>query len=178
MLDECVSELNRRRKVQKDAEQHTHTVSRFTRTSTTKRIPSWNCLAHVGSWGSLDEDGIAERMQAGGPWGGPSLHKLKQRCDRHDGSDSDSGAENMEPGNLSWTRVGGPLMKSASALKFVFEQDNDEGSAECLHMIPVPVPSDGGHCGDMGSGFAITSPNKSSQVSTCAIRYLQVREKQ
>ncbi|CAM6099233.1 unnamed protein product [Calypogeia fissa] len=157
MLDECVSELHRRRKAQKEAEQ-LREGKRMPRQNTTKRIPSWNCLAHVGSWGSLDDEGLSDQMQAGGPWGGPSVHKLKPA--NLDGSDSDSGTENFESSNLSWTRVGGPLMKSASAQKFVSGNETDGDFAEYTHMATAPY--DSGDGGDVGSGYAST-PTRSGQ---------------
>ncbi|KAL2629731.1 hypothetical protein R1flu_014417 [Riccia fluitans] len=130
MLDECVSELNRRRKAQKDAQRAAQVSNTgFTR-STTKRIPSWNCLARESSWGSLDEDGMESGMQPGGPWGGPSLRKLRPVRNSYDGSDSDSGTENMELNNLSWTRTGGPLMRTASALKFILGHESDGNALE------------------------------------------------
>ncbi|KAG6552791.1 hypothetical protein Mapa_005739 [Marchantia paleacea] len=130
MLDECVSELNRRRKAQKDAQRAQHASNAALTRSTTKRIPSWNCLARESSWGSLDEDGMEAAMQPGGPWGGPSLRKLRPNRNNYDGSDSDSGTENMELNNLSWTRTGGPLMRTASALKFISGHEGDGNVSE------------------------------------------------
>lgn len=164
MLDECVSELHRRRKAQKEQEQFTREGKKMTRQSTAKRIPSWNCLAHAGSWGSLDEEGIiSDQMQAGGPWGGPSVYKLKPAYNSHDGSDSDSGTENFDSSNLSWTRVGGPLMKSASAQRFVSGNETDGDSPEFTHLSTAP--HDSGDGGDVGSGYAST-PTRSSQPQT------------
>ncbi|KAL3687933.1 hypothetical protein R1sor_014242 [Riccia sorocarpa] len=131
MLDECVSELNRRRKAQKDAQRAAHASNAVFSRTTTKRIPSWNCLARESSWGSLDEDGMMEQgMQQGGPWGGPSLRKLRPVRSSHDGSDSDSGTESMEFNNISWTRTGGPLMRTASALKFILGHESDGNGSE------------------------------------------------
>ncbi|KAL2629364.1 hypothetical protein R1flu_014050 [Riccia fluitans] len=114
MLDECVSELNRRRKAQLAAKASSTALSR----STTKRIPSWNCLARESSWGSLDEDfNIESGIQPGGPWGGPSSRRLRTGRSNQEGSDSET--ENMELNNLSWTRSGGPFMRTASAQRFI-----------------------------------------------------------
>jgi hypothetical protein len=129
MLDECVSELNCRRKIQRQAERNSTAqshggIGRFS--SATKRIPSWNNMARESSWGSLEEEGIEAALQLGGPWGGPSLRKLRPVRVNHDGSDSD---DNMD--QLSWTRVGGPLMRTASAAKFImcYDGEGDGGTA-------------------------------------------------
>ncbi|KAJ7559305.1 hypothetical protein O6H91_04G078800 [Diphasiastrum complanatum] len=129
MLDECVAELNRRRKAQKEAEKNAaHPTTILGRVSATKRIPSWNCIARENSWGSLDDDSIDGSLQSGGPWGGPSVRKLRP-VHNLDGSDSDSGTETTELSNLSWTKAGGPLMRTASAAKFVlfYEGSLDTG---------------------------------------------------
>ncbi|XP_024522797.1 triacylglycerol lipase SDP1 isoform X1 [Selaginella moellendorffii] len=142
MLDECVAELSRRRKAQRDAERNSaHAPGVFSsRFSATKRIPSWNCLARESSWGSLDEDSIEGTLQAGGPWGGPSLRRLRPMRHNHDGSDSDSGAEEFS--NLSWTKAGGPLMRTASAAKFLMslESDADSGQAAKEEAAPRSNP--------------------------------------
>ncbi len=119
MLDECVSELNRRRKIQRQAERHSTAQAHGgmgRSSSATKRIPSWNNMARENSWGSMDEEGMDTALQLGGPWGGPSLRKLRPVRISHDGSDSD---DSMDFSQLSWTRVGGPLMRTASAAKFI-----------------------------------------------------------
>eukprot|EP01018_Ginkgo_biloba_P022737 Gb_39942 [translate_table: standard] len=118
VLDECVSFLNRMRRQKKHTErtalQGTGNVVRF---NAAKRIPSWNCMARESSWGSLDEDGLIESVShQGGPWGGPSGRTLRFARNTHDGSDSES--ENADL-NVSWTRIGGPLMRTASATKFI-----------------------------------------------------------
>jgi TAG lipase/steryl ester hydrolase/phospholipase A2/LPA acyltransferase len=92
MLDECVSELNRRRKIQRQAERHSTAQAHGgmgRSSSATKRIPSWNNMARENSWGSMDEEGMDTALQLGGPWGGPSLRKLRPVRISHDGSDSD-----------------------------------------------------------------------------------------
>lgn len=118
MLDECVSELNRRRKLAKEAERHGDNSKSGRFTLGTKRIPSWNCMARESSWGSLDEDGMQDAIQ-NGPWAGPMYAYRRNKFSRgnHDGSDSDSGTDNAELNQLSWTKAGGPLMRTASAAR-------------------------------------------------------------
>eukprot|EP00270_Netrium_digitus_P008652 TRINITY_DN2598_c0_g1_i5.p1 TRINITY_DN2598_c0_g1~~TRINITY_DN2598_c0_g1_i5.p1 ORF type:complete len:1063 (-),score=242.22 TRINITY_DN2598_c0_g1_i5:254-3442(-) len=100
MLDQCVSELNHRRKVMMN-NHSTHggysvmgggggtgwgqsvggEGSRNGRLPGTKRIPSWNCLARESTWGCMDEDGMQDNAAVavlnnfslsahGGPWSG------------------------------------------------------------------------------------------------------------
>ncbi|GLJ36707.1 hypothetical protein SUGI_0738730 [Cryptomeria japonica] len=118
VLDECVSFLNRLRKQKRQTErsspQGTSSMMRF---SAAKRIPSWNVMARETSWGSLDEEGVIESgNHQGGPWGGPSWRTLRFARNNPNGSDSES--ENVDS-NVSWTRVGGPLMRTASATTFI-----------------------------------------------------------
>ncbi|MCO5600954.1 hypothetical protein L7F22_055071 [Adiantum nelumboides] len=125
MLDECVSELNRRRRMKRNLERTSLQMSgSTTRSSGAKRIPSWNCIARESSWGSLDEEVMIEALHAsGGPWAGPSIGTLKSARTYYDGSDSES--ENMDPTHCSWTRAGGPLMRSSSASQFIQEQGGE-----------------------------------------------------
>eukprot|EP01018_Ginkgo_biloba_P030970 Gb_17767 [translate_table: standard] len=124
VLDECVSSLNHRRRVKKKTERPaSQGMGNAMRFNAARRIPSWNCMARENSWGSLDDEGLIESAsQPGGPWGGPSGRTLRFSRSTHDVSDSES--ENMEL-NASWTRVGGPLMRTASATKFIQSFDVD-----------------------------------------------------
>ncbi|VFQ71723.1 unnamed protein product [Cuscuta campestris] len=88
-LDECVAVLNHMRRLKRSAyraaapSSSTYSTGPATRFNASKRIPSWNCMAH-------------ENL--------------------HDGSDSDQ----SECADLnSWTRSGGPLMRTTSADKFI-----------------------------------------------------------
>eukprot|EP00250_Pteridium_aquilinum_P011247 c19935_g2_i1 orf=45-1058(-) len=125
MLDECVSELNRRRRMKRNLERNSLQLSgSTTRSSGAKRIPSWNCIARESSWGSLDEEGMIEALHAsGGPWAGPSIGTLKSSRNYCDGSDSES--ESIDLSHYSWTRAGGPLMRTTSAAQFIQEQGGE-----------------------------------------------------
>lgn len=117
-LDECVAVLNHMRRLKRSAERaaaatssSSHSLAGGTaRFSASKRIPSWNVIARENSTGSLEEDLMADPA-------GPSLPYTRWRTHRcpHDGSDSES--EGPDP--VSWTRSGGPLMRTTSADKFV-----------------------------------------------------------
>lgn len=124
VLDECVSFLNHMRRVKRNAERATSQgMGNALRFNGSKRIPSWNCMERESSWGSLDEDALTEHAaRPGGPWGGPSGRSLKFSRNNHEGSDSESENPDIVP---SWTRIGGPLMRTASATKFIQSFDID-----------------------------------------------------
>ncbi|KAL0736648.1 hypothetical protein Bca4012_012858 [Brassica carinata] len=104
-LDECVAILNHMRRLKRSAERAAsssshHGLASTTRFNASRRIPSWNVLARENSTGSLD-DLVAESN---------NLHASSGR----NLSDSET-----ESGELSsWTRTGGPLMRTASANRF------------------------------------------------------------
>lgn len=128
-LDECVAILNHMRRLKRSAlraaaataQNQAPTFSNPVRFNASKRIPSWNCIARAGSTGSLDEEFLADVaafQQLASPSGGPgsSARHFRGARNTHDGSDSES--EGIDVVN-TWTRSGGPLMRSASANKFV-----------------------------------------------------------
>lgn len=130
-LDECVAILNHMRRLKRSAERaaaasHGHGLP--TKFSASRRIPSWNCIARENSTGSLDDDLLADAAASlhqgvGGTSGAPSPGRnLRTHRSAHDGSDSES--ENVDLN--SWTRSGGPLMRTPSANKFIdFVQNLD-----------------------------------------------------
>ncbi|KAI3772664.1 hypothetical protein L6452_03855 [Arctium lappa] len=116
VLDECVAILNHMRRLKRSAERAaaataTHGLANTPRFNGSKRIPSWNCMARENSTGSLED--LADVPS-------PLHHGLGARNWRlnhhtHDGSDSESETAELN----SWTRSGGPLMRTTSADKFV-----------------------------------------------------------
>ncbi|KAG0583013.1 hypothetical protein KC19_3G102400 [Ceratodon purpureus] len=158
MLDECVTELNRRRKVMREMERSSAIQSHGGNMGR-RRIPSWNHLARENSCGSLDEvDLEGGHGQLGGPWGGPSMRTLRPVRITHDGSDSD---DNLDLNQHSWTRAGGPLMRTASAAKFVMYYDGEIDSLAAT--TPATTPQDqpkGGHdlSGDESDANKIQTP--------------------
>ncbi|KAL3637192.1 mitogen-activated protein kinase tyrosine protein phosphatase sdp1 [Castilleja foliolosa] len=89
---------------------HIPPSSRF---NASKRIPSWNVIARENSTGSLEEDLLADVSRN---W------RTHHKYYAHDGSDSESETADLN----SWTRSGGPLMRTTSADKFVdFVQNLD-----------------------------------------------------
>ncbi|KAH7855044.1 hypothetical protein Vadar_020609 [Vaccinium darrowii] len=116
-LDECVSILNHMRRLKRSAERAAASSHGLVRFHASKRIPSWNCIARENSTGSLDEDVLADVHQ--GVMGSTGSHSTRNsrthRNVHYDGSDSESESADLN----SWTRSGGPLMRTTSADKFV-----------------------------------------------------------
>ncbi|KAL4571726.1 hypothetical protein LXL04_018491 [Taraxacum kok-saghyz] len=122
VLDECVAILNHKRRL-KRSEQRAASLShphphRF---NASKRIPSWNCMARENSTGSLEDlTDTLSPLHHGGT--GRSNWRLS-----HVGDGSDSESETAELN--SWTRSGGPLMRTSSADQFVdFVRDLESDS--------------------------------------------------
>ncbi|XAR69910.1 Triacylglycerol lipase [Bertholletia excelsa] len=121
-LDECLAILNHMRRLKRSADRaaasSSHGLSGSTvRFSASKRIPSWNCIDRENSAGSLEEDVFADvassiHQGVGAPTGG---WNLRIHRNVYDGSDSES--ESVD--HNSWTRSGGPLMRTTSADKFI-----------------------------------------------------------
>lgn len=130
-LDECVAILNHMRKLKRSAERAaaaSHGLSSTVRFNASRRIPSWNCIARENSTGSLEDflaDVAASHHQGGSGSGAHATRNWRTHRSTHDGSDS-------EPENVdlnSWTRSGGPLMRTTSADKFIdFVQNLELGS--------------------------------------------------
>ena len=135
-LDERVAILNHMRRLKRSAERaaaasHGQASSASTlKFSASKRIPSWNCIARENSTGSLEDllvDVASTFHQGVGVAAGTSTGRSlrTQRNLHHDGSDSESESVDLN----SWTRSGGPLMRTTSANKFIdFVQSLDVDS--------------------------------------------------
>ncbi|KAL3357522.1 hypothetical protein AABB24_017973 [Solanum stoloniferum] len=120
-LDECVAILNHMRRLKRSGERAA-AASQGMSSSTVKlnasrRIPSWNCIARENSTGSLEEEFHADpasslhHHNAGRNW------RCNNKNAAHDHHGSDSESESAD--NNSWTRSGGPLMRTTSADKFI-----------------------------------------------------------
>ncbi|XP_076884605.1 triacylglycerol lipase SDP1-like [Bidens hawaiensis] len=107
-LDECVATLNHMRRLKRSAERAaaaSHSASNAVQFNPSKRIPSWNSMARENSTGSLED--LADSVHHGGRnW---RQHRA------HDGSDYEPESAEVS----SWTRSGGPLMRTTSADQFV-----------------------------------------------------------
>ncbi|XP_039146468.1 LOW QUALITY PROTEIN: triacylglycerol lipase SDP1-like [Dioscorea cayenensis subsp. rotundata] len=122
-LDECVALLNHMRRLKRSADRavaaaSSHGLGSTTRFNASRRIPSWNCIARENSSGSLEEDILADTamQQQGTSLIGVSYNRThRAQKFTHDGSDSESESIDLN----SWTRSGGPLMRTESANKFI-----------------------------------------------------------
>lgn len=134
-LDESVALLNHMRRLKRSAERAaaSHGLVNTSRFNASRRIPSWNCIARENSSGSLEEDGLADAAASTqqGPiivGGTSSRNRVSQRIFPN-GSDSESESIDLN----SWTRCGGPLMRTSSANKFIaflhsLDTENDNTS--------------------------------------------------
>ncbi|XP_022966171.1 triacylglycerol lipase SDP1-like [Cucurbita maxima] len=134
-LDECVTILNHMRRLKRSAERAaaaaaaaSHVSPAPVKFSASRRIPSWNCIARENSSGSLEEECLADvsltchQGPSGSIGSGSTGRMLRTHRTMFDGSDSES--ENIDLN--TWTRSGGPLMRTSSANKFIdFVQNLD-----------------------------------------------------
>ncbi|KAI4381531.1 hypothetical protein MLD38_007596 [Melastoma candidum] len=160
-LDECVAVLNQMRRLKRSAERaSTITPSHGlpsgpARFSASRRIPSWNCIARENSTGSLDglmNDATSVMQQGELVFScGRSI-----RTPRTDNSDSES--ENVDLN--SWTRSGGPLMRTASANKFIDFVQNLHVEVDFTKLLsPASSPSPRGR-NPFGRSAMRTSPGR------------------
>lgn len=121
-LDESIAVLNHKRRLKRSMERTAaaaHGHSNHVRLKTPRRVPSWSCISRENSSESLSEEIFAvstSSTQQGATLvvGAPTLsHHVRRNS--HDGSESESETIDLN----SWTRSGGPLMRTASADKFI-----------------------------------------------------------
>lgn len=157
-LDECVAILNHMRRLKRSAERaaaaSSHGLGSTHRSIGSRRIPSWNCIARENSSGSLEEYVPAPDVS--------SHANRNRRRNLHDVSDSES-----ESDIHSWTRSGGPLMRTTSADKFVeFVQSLDTGFRlnKGLTIDPnnVPAQTTAGRETLFSPSPRVTTPDRSS----------------
>lgn len=128
VLDECVALLNHMRRLKRSGMRAaaSHGLTGPVKISPSRRIPSWNQISREDSVGSPEEDAFADALasihQGSGHVGSSSNRNTNAHRSLRDDSDSES--EGIELN--SWTRSGGPLMKTASADSFInFVQNLD-----------------------------------------------------
>ncbi|TYH89729.1 hypothetical protein ES332_A13G003000v1 [Gossypium tomentosum] len=137
-LDECVAILNHMRRLKRSADRaaaassHGLLANTTTKFNASKRIPSWNCIARENSSGSLEEDLLTDVTSSlhhgvGSSLGiPPPAMNLRAHRSAYDGSDSESEGVDIH----SWTRSGGPLMRTSSANLFIDFVQNLDAEAE------------------------------------------------
>ncbi|GLT63161.1 hypothetical protein SLA2020_357420 [Shorea laevis] len=172
-LDECVAILNHMRRLKRSAERAAAAVSSHGlagpfKFNASKRIPSWNCIARENSTGSLDEDGTEAASNIhhgiGGSTGASnSCRNWRNHRNSHDGSDSES--ENVDL--HSWTRSGGPLMRTTSADLFVdfvqnLDVDSEPTKGSMVHPNSPGIQMGGGDPSSQSS--RLTSPDRNSDL--------------
>ncbi|KAJ3669230.1 hypothetical protein LUZ60_011180 [Juncus effusus] len=123
VLDECVALLNHMRRLKRSSERaaaaSSSQAAKTLHISPSRRIPSWNRIARENSTGSLEDDLLADA--AASVHGGPGV---KGKSPRSGCESSDSESESIDLN--SWTRNGGPLMRTSSAQRFVSYVQNLE----------------------------------------------------
>ncbi|WJX11081.1 mitogen-activated protein kinase tyrosine protein phosphatase sdp1 [Trifolium repens] len=131
-LDDCVAILNHLRRLKRSAERAasaSHSLPSTTvKFSASKRIPSWNVIARENSTGSLEDfiaDTAASFNHGVSSSSGATGKNSKYYRSMHDVSDSESESADLN----TWTRSGGPLMRTTSADLFVdFVQNLEVGT--------------------------------------------------
>ncbi|KAH7430251.1 hypothetical protein KP509_09G090200 [Ceratopteris richardii] len=131
MLDECMIVLNQQRQLQRNSEKCLTPTGSGPNLSlgSSKRIPSWICLAWENVAGNSEDENSEPTLPAGGPWGGAPLKRSRITRSTNDGSDGESGSDGFDE---SWTKAGGPFMRSPSANKLIVMMgfDNDAATNE------------------------------------------------
>ncbi|KAE8713253.1 Triacylglycerol lipase SDP1L [Hibiscus syriacus] len=158
VLDECVSILNHMRRLKRSADRaasasasaSSHGPTNTARFSASKRIPSWNCIARENSTGSLEDD-LLEPLHhgVGSSSGMPPGRSLRAHRSAYDGSDSESESVNVH----SWTRSGGPLMRTTSANLLIDFLQNLDAEAEANKGLMTHPSSPGFQLGG-GDSFS------------------------
>lgn len=139
-LDECVALLNHLRRLKRSAARASaashgvsnpsHGVNNILRINPSKRIPSWNSIARENSTGSIEGDMLADiatqiNTEQNNQVVESSSMDNQVHTSLHEGSDSESETVELN----SWTRAGGPLMRTCSASNFItFVQKLELGS--------------------------------------------------
>jgi len=121
-LDESIAVLNHKRRLKRSIERTAAASqghSNYVRFKTPRRVPSWSCISRENSSESLSEEISAvatSSTQQGAVLAVGTPHiSHHDRHTSYDGSESESETIDLN----SWTRSGGPLMRTASADKFI-----------------------------------------------------------
>ncbi|WVY97786.1 hypothetical protein V8G54_029937 [Vigna mungo] len=142
-LDESVAILNHTRRLKRSAERAaaaSHGLPTIVKFSGSRRIPSWNVLARENSTGSLEDlhaDAASSLHQGLISPRGATGKNLKSHRSNHEASDSESESADLN----SWTRSGGPLMRTTSSDMFIdffqnLEVDTDLDRSKVTQISP------------------------------------------
>ncbi|OIT35099.1 PREDICTED: triacylglycerol lipase SDP1-like [Nicotiana attenuata] len=172
VLDECVAILNHMRRLKRSAERaaaSSHGLSSSTvRLNASRRIPSWNCIARENSTGSL-EDFHAEVASPHHQGGSGSLaHGGRNWRSHRNAHDHGSDSESESTDHTSWTRSGGPLMRTTSADKFIdYVQNLESGSRSNRGLsidLNIVVPHMLGGREPLSPSPRVTTPDRRSDT--------------
>lgn len=162
-LDECVAILNHMRRLKRSAERAaaaSHGLSTTVKFSGARRIPSWNVIARENSTSSLEDyltDAASSLHQGVNSSGGATGKNRKPHRITHDASDSESESADLN----SWTRSGGPLMRTTSADMFIDFVKNLEVDTELNRGMGATVSP---HNFQYHSS-RLTTPDRCSEIS-------------
>lgn len=166
-LDESIAVLNHKRRLRRSIERAAAASQSYTdnvRLKTPKRVPSWSCISRENSSGSLSEDhfAIATSSTHQGTIRVAGAPHMPHHCrhNSHDGSESESETIDLN----SWTRSGGPLMRTSSADKFINFIQHLEIESEFDRFCTIEDENTG-----ILSGSTFPKdpyPNNSSRVTT------------
>ncbi|ESW17547.1 hypothetical protein PHAVU_007G248300 [Phaseolus vulgaris] len=159
-LDESVAILNHMRRLKRSAERAaaaaSHGLPTIGKFSGPRRIPSWNVIARENSTGSLEDlhaDAASSLHQGLNSPSGATGKNWKSHRSIHEASDSESESADLN----SWTRSGGPLMRTTSADMFIDFVENLEVDTE-LNNVTQTSPHDFQHHSSRN-----TTPDKCSE---------------
>jgi TAG lipase/steryl ester hydrolase/phospholipase A2/LPA acyltransferase len=155
-LDECVAVLNHMHRLKRSAERaasSSHGLANSAKFSASKRIPSWNCIAREVSVGSIEEDFLTDVAS--------SFHQEVSASTRgqHSGKNLRSHGSDSETENVdfdSWTRSGGPLMRTISADKYIESIQNvgTDANNQFCHSPRLTSPDKSSESTEIGYGFS------------------------
>lgn len=165
-LDESIAVLNHKRRLKRSIERTAASQghSNYVRLKTPRRVPSWNRISRENSSESLSEEisAVATSSTQQGTVlvvGTPNVsHHIRRNS--LDGSESESETIDLN----CWTRSGGPLMRTASADKFIsfiqnLETDTDFSKPCTLEGETTGILSESTFPND-------PCPNNSNRVTT------------
>ncbi|KAF0910970.1 hypothetical protein E2562_005360 [Oryza meyeriana var. granulata] len=158
-LDESIAVLNHKRRLKRSMERAASASQGYTYSSilkTPRRVPSWSCISRENSSGSLSEDCFATANSS--THQGAIQVVTTPNMSHHDGSKSESETIDLN----SWTRSGGPLMRTSSADMFINFIQNLEIESEFNRVFTVEDENIGNLS---GSTLPNSCPNNSSRVT-------------
>ncbi|RLN39038.1 triacylglycerol lipase SDP1-like isoform X1 [Panicum miliaceum] len=174
-LDESIAVLNHKRRLKRSIERTAAASqghSNYARLKTPRRVPSWSCISRENSSESLSEEisAVATSSTQQGPVlvvGTPNIsHHVRRNS--YDGSESESETIDLN----SWTRSGGPLMRTASADKFIsfihnLEIDTELSRACTIEGDTTGILSESTFPNDPcpNNSYRVATPDRCTEVS-------------